>query len=559
KNFIVEFKTVIDKTFSIVAGQSFIENLKFTYPSIKLKLVKSTEDGLTGVKNGEYYGHIDVLMSSAYWLKHLGDEELYISSQFNEQVEVRFATRKDDKILYNIFEKISKDIKPSELQKKLNEWVSIRYSQNVNFEYAKEILLLLIIIIGGFFYRQNLLAQKNKELEILQSELVTLNNALESKVQKVDNDLQIAQRMAKVGSWVLNISTNDLKWTSETYNIFELDEKIKYYNLYAEFINRVHPDDRSKLEVSYAKSLQDKRSYNLEHRLLMDDGSIKYVIEHCETIFAKDGTPITSYGTVQDITDRVLIKQELEKKDAYLLQQSRLAQMGEMLSMIAHQWRQPLASISTAQINMQLVLDLEKYDLNDKNEQKKFLDYFEDKLTKIGLYTKNLSQIITDFSDFYKPNKKSEILLFDEIVQKAYKMVADTIKSNSIKVNIDLNANYKIKVHENELIQVVLNLINNAREQLLQNNIKNPMIKIQSYISDDDVCLEVGDNAGGINEKIIDKLFDPYFSTKLEKNGTGLGLYLSKIIIKEYHHGSIYAKNSKNGAIFTIRIKTYRG
>jgi len=421
--------------------------------------------------------------------------------------------------------------------------------------YLNWIVIFILLIIFIFFYRQYILEIKNKDLELLQKKLEIANLELESKVKEATADLERAQEVAKMGSWIFHIERNELKWSKQTYKIFDID---RTKNLYEEFLNRIHPQDIELVKKTYAKSLQEQTNYKVDHRLLMDDGSIKYVSESCETVFDKSGKPIISYGIVQDITEAVLAKQKLEQKDAYLLERARLIQMGEMLSMIAHQWRQPLAAISSAQINMKVAIELEKYDLSDQQEQKKFLNYFEEKLNKIGDYTQNLSQIIRDFSDFYKPNKKSEVLIFDDVIKKAYGLIEEIIKSNPIEVNINLDCNYEIKVHENELVQVFLNLINNAREQLLQNNIQHASINIKSYMENDNVYLQVSDNAGGIDKEIINKIFDLYFSTKLEKNGTGLGLYLSKIIIKNYYGGEIYAQNSDNGAIFTVKLKRYK-
>jgi len=326
-------------------------------------------------------------------------------------------------------------------------------------------------------------------------------------------------------------------------------------NLYEKFINRVHPDDRDELEDAYATSLKKQTGYSLEHRLLMDDGSIKYVLENCSSSFEEDGTPILSHGTVQDITEATLIKNELKEKDAHLFQQSRLAMMGEMLSMIAHQWRQPLGTISANTISIQSAIELEQYNLKEDKGREEFLNFLNKKMDKTNLYIQDLSQTITNFSNFYKPDKEYQIVEVNEVLLKAYSLIFDSLESYNIKVGFDLESNFELMMHENEFTQVILNIINNAKDQLLQNSIETPIINISTYVKNDTFYIDIADNAGGIDEKSLDKIFDPYFSTKLEKNGTGLGLYMSKVIIKDYHGGDIYAKNSDNGAIFTIRIK----
>ncbi len=176
-------------------------------------------------------------------------------------------------------------------------------------------------------------------------------------------------------------------------------------------------------------------------------------------------------------------------------------------------------------------------------------------MDKTTLYIQDLSQTITNFSNFYKPDKEYQIVEVNEVLLKAYSLIFDSLESYNIKVGFDLESNFELMMHENEFTQVILNIINNAKDQLLQNSIETPIINISTYVKNDTFYIDIADNAGGIDEKSLDKIFDPYFSTKLEKNGTGLGLYMSKVIIKDYHGGDIYAKNIENGAIFTIRIK----
>ena len=380
------------------------------------------------------------------------------------------------------------------------------------------------------------------------------NEELEAKLREAIYDLEKAQSVAKIGSWVYDLKNNKLRWSKETYSIFEVNTS-NTDNLYEKFISKVHPEDREALEEAFGASLKNKTKYSIEHRLLMDDGSIKYVLENCSTSFEEDGTPIISHGTVQDITDAKMIESELKEKDAYLFQQSRLATMGEMLSMIAHQWRQPLASISANNISIKTSIELERYDLKDDKERDDFLNFLNTKMDRTTLYLQDLSQTITNFSNFYKPDKKFIMVDITDVLLKAYNLIFDSLDSHDIKVEFSLESNYEFMMHENEFTQVILNIINNAKEQLLQNSIETPVININTYLKDEELYIEIADNAGGIDEKSLGKIFDPYFSTKLEKNGTGLGLYMSKVIIKDYHNGNIYAKNSDSGAIFTIRIK----
>ncbi|MDK9693355.1 MAG: ABC transporter substrate-binding protein [Sulfurimonas sp.] len=245
---------------------------------------------------------------------------------------------------------------------------------------------------------------------------------------------------------------------------------------------------------------------------------------------------------------------EMQQKESYMFHKSRLAQMGEMISMVAHQWKQPLSSIAALQISILMAIELEEYDLSDAKEREKFLVLLEEKLKKIGVQTQELSAIISEFSDFYRPNKLQEDVNFNALITKAYKLLEDSLLSEKIDLCLELNSQATLKIFKNEFLQALLNIINNAREQLKEKNIKDAQIVIKSYDKEDVCVVEISDNALGIKKDIIEKIFDPYFSTKFEKNGTGLGLYMAKSIIEQHHKGKIYAQNISNGAKFTIEI-----
>ncbi len=242
---------------------------------------------------------------------------------------------------------------------------------------------------------------------------------------------------------------------------------------------------------------------------------------------------------------------EVEKnreKDKQLLQQSRMAQMGEMMSMIAHQWRQPLTAISATSSLLELKAKMNKLDQ----------ETVEKKAKEISSYSQHLSHTIDDFRDFFKPNKELSKTNYDEIVQSVLGMIEISITNKNIVLHQELNCHGQFSTYPNELKQVLLNLIKNAEEVLLEEEVKDPYIKIETYQKNEKHILEVGDNGGGIPEKIINKIFDPYFSTKGEKNGTGLGLYMSKTIINEHCGGELRVKNGKDGAIFEIELPNSR-
>jgi len=238
------------------------------------------------------------------------------------------------------------------------------------------------------------------------------------------------------------------------------------------------------------------------------------------------------------------IKEEVEKnrkKDQQLLEQSRMAQMGEMISMIAHQWRQPLAAISSTSAAIGLKAKLNKLDKDTAIELS----------NKIADYSQHLSSTIDDFRDFFKTKKEKKETNFNEIVKSVLSIVEDSIRSQNIELIVELNCKSTFYTYQNEIKQVILNLIKNAEDILIEKKIKKPSIRLSAK----NACLIISDNGGGIPEDVIGKIFNPYFSTKTKKDGTGLGLYMSKIIVEEHCKGELNVSNSEFGAVFEIVLK----
>ena len=237
-----------------------------------------------------------------------------------------------------------------------------------------------------------------------------------------------------------------------------------------------------------------------------------------------------------------LIDAEVQKnriKDKMMFAQSRRAQMGEMLAMIAHQWRQPLHSINAA---------ISVIDLKVKNGQ--FNYEMSKKITsKIEKYTRHLSDTIDDFRDFFKPQKEMQETNFEVIFSKAYTLIENSLYNKNVALDFEVKKVVDFTSYENELIQVVLNLLKNAEDVLVEKAVDDATI----FVTIDGYTISVEDNGGGIDTKIIEKVFDPYFSTK-SKNGTGLGLYMSKVIIEEHCYGTIEVVNTSKGAKFSIKL-----
>jgi signal transduction histidine kinase len=238
--------------------------------------------------------------------------------------------------------------------------------------------------------------------------------------------------------------------------------------------------------------------------------------------------------------------EEIEKnrqKERMLLQQSKLAIMGEMISMIAHQWRQPLSSMKI------LVQSIEF-----KNRRGVLTDeHIKESVDDTSVLIDHLSKTIDDFRDFFKPNKSKEVIEIKYIAKEALGFLAHTLSMNGIKIHTDCQIQRSVYIYKRELLQVFMNIINNAKDALLSSNPDTKEVYLKGIETEDSVIVTIEDTAGGIPAHIIDKVFDPYFSTKCV-NGTGLGLYMSKVIIDTHLNGMLSVENSDKGAIFKIEL-----
>ena len=254
---------------------------------------------------------------------------------------------------------------------------------------------------------------------------------------------------------------------------------------------------------------------------------------------------ITHYLAIkQEITKEIYLKEELKNKEELMIAQSRHAAMGEMISMIAHQWRQPISVISMAANNILADIQLDMIDNDELRENTESMIQ----------QTTYLSQTIEDFRDFFRPNKSKEVTTPKKVLDESLKIMDKALENHDIKVEIIKDENLNISIYSRELLQVFLNILKNAKEALQKNRKDNRLIEIEIIKKATTSRTIIRDNAGGIKEQILDKIFDPYFSTKSEKGGTGLGLYMCKTIIEKHFNGEIGVYNDKKGACFYVDI-----
>jgi PAS domain S-box-containing protein len=253
---------------------------------------------------------------------------------------------------------------------------------------------------------------------------------------------------------------------------------------------------------------------------------------------------IFEYGNDEVITFTDITQLTNQRK--MIEEQSKFAAMGQMISMIAHQWRQPLTTLSLVLDKMNILNQMNQ--LNTK--------VFDEQYTKSINLIQYMSKTINDFKNFFQDSNSNEKILLEELVYQSYELIAPALNEKSVNLKIVIEDDCHqllLKINSSKISQVFLNLYKNSLDEFKSKQIEDPYILTKCYKNSNHIIIEISDNAGGIPQNIIDKIFDPYFSTK-SKNGTGIGLYMSKIIIEQHLSGLIEVANENNGACFKIML-----
>jgi PAS domain S-box-containing protein len=505
--FINGIKDLEGKKVGITQGYAFVEILKQKHSDINIVEVKDIDEGLEKVRKGELYGFVGTLATVAYKFQTNLAAELKIAGKLSSNWELGIGVRDDDPILLDILQKAVDSISYDQRREILNKWISVKYEQGVDYTLLWQILGLFAILALFFLYKQYMLKQSVKET----SELI-------------DSTLE-AIFLARNGICI-DINKSAVELFGYTLKQEMAGKKITHF-----LASEYH-------EVHLEKKLQnDTTPY--EASMLRKDGTRFYALVKEKNLSSKNLRIIS-------IIDISKLKQ--------LESQSKLASMGEMIANIAHQWRQPLSIISTAATGMQMQKDLGV--LQD--------DQFKNYCEIINDNAQYLSQTIDDFRNFIRGDHEPIRFNVKNDTDSFIKIVNTTIQSHNIQLILDLDEDIQIKGYPNELIQCFINIFNNSKDAFVENNINSDQryIFICQKVQNDHLIISFKDNAGGIPKHILPKIFEPYFTTKHQSQGTGLGLHMAYNIIVNRMDGTIEAQNSEYifnkkryvGAKFTITL-----
>lgn len=236
--------------------------------------------------------------------------------------------------------------------------------------------------------------------------------------------------------------------------------------------------------------------------------------------------------------------QKRQEKEKILLQQSRLASMGEMMDAVAHQWNQPIGVIS---LQMHMLGD--DYEHNDVDKE-----YIQEFQKKVLTQIEHMVSTLQEFRSFFRPSKNTKDFEIKSMVEKVLLLVKDEVMKNSITIELNELQSFTLHGIENEFKHLMINLINNAKDAFVENNIQNRKITINILGDDTSKKIEVIDNAGGIPQHVLPNIFAANFTTKEEGKGTGIGLYMSSLIAQK-HNGTLSVENTDEGAKFTFEVK----
>lgn len=290
---------------------------------------------------------------------------------------------------------------------------------------------------------------------------------------------------------------------------------------------------------------ESKEKSTCELRMTGDGISNFWAHLSATSVMGENNRPVMHLA-ITDISEHKRMQEELRSSDKMIIVQSRQAAMGEMISMIAHQWRQPLNIMGLAIANIETN---QQFDTLDKAT-------LDDNMTIINKNISFMSETIDDFRNFFKPEQPKEIVTMDGVLNSLTRIIGQSLKNNNIALSILNSSRRGVLLQKSSLIQVLLNIINNAKDAFGEQKPADAFISVTIHETNDSIVINICDNAGGINNLDIDKISQPYYTTK-GAGGTGLGLHICKTIIEKHLWGTFSWHNKDNGACFVITIDLY--
>jgi PAS domain S-box-containing protein len=357
----------------------------------------------------------------------------------------------------------------------------------------------------------------------------------------LDSHVVKAQRVAKLGSWQENLLNNNVIITDEIFHILEIPKQ-KVVSINDLILSKVHPDDKEKVLQCHKKLHDRDAKYQFEYRVIMEDGRVKWICQYCEYKYDRSGQAMQLFCLMQDKSEQQQLVIENSKTRQMLYQQSKLSELGESIAFIFHQWKEPLSQINALVADIELVCAT-------GNLSKKRLDEI---LEEFEYTTHQMSVSIESMRNYINPQKIRERFNVKQSIDEVLMFYTSLLDRQKIEYEISNTVHFYISGYKNELMQIVLILLNNAKDALRESSQKFPKITLQTFLLDEVFQIEITDNGEGILESNINAIFNPYFTTKTFKEGMGIGLYTAKLLVEEEIGGMLYLKSRSNPTSFVI-------
>ena len=390
-------------------------------------------------------------------------------------------------------------------------------------------------------------------------DLTELKRAEEAR-RESEATLKLAIETTGLGTVDYDLSTGRVSWSEIAKTLFGLPAEAEVDR--DTFLAGVHPEDRQRVERLTRAALRPEGGgrFSAEFRTVgIRDGRLRWLSARGQTFFDEKGEPVRFVGACFDVTDIVSAEQalkeeiserlrtveELHRQQQLLIRQGRLAALGEMIGNIAHQWRQPLNTLAL------IIQELPWY--FDSNQFSR--EYLNASVTRAMQVINHMSKTIDGFRNFFEPEKERISFPVAEVLTKTISIVEAAFNELSLKIEVQADPDIRLYGSPNEFSQVILNLLVNAKDAILERQVALPRVVVRLFSEKGKAVLTVTDNAGGVPWAIVDRIFDPYFTTKGPDKGTGIGLFMSKTIIEKNMNGTLTVRNTEDGAEFRIEVR----
>lgn len=539
------------------SGDNLRAYVRRLYPDIDLVEVATNREGMDKVVRGEVYGYIAPQMMIARTIHARYSDELKIMGRVGDAVlEGGLGISNLVPELLPIMNKAVASVDERESRVIMNAWMPVIRHSGIDRALVGKaavgvaaVFALALLLLLKLRHTAHNLRRTKKELESVNTRLQVLNRSLEERVAEAVSELK-EQKEAfeslyrQSADGVLLVQRGRfIDCNNAAMRMLGIDARTEVLGRpICEFAPLVQPDGRRSREM--AEQMIDRCERNGVHRfewMLQRHDGTTFMVEIVMTHLYFGGDE-TIHVVWRDIEERLAMERDAREREELMHHQAKNAQMGEMISMIAHQWRQPLNTLGVTLQTLELL----------DNRNKLTSEKLQGSVDAAMQLVQKMSQTITDFMGFLKTNTSRHTFAVESVIRDIRTIIGPQLEAKGITLNVAVEPDLKVHSYHNELAHVLINIIANAVEACEHGSDMQPSIDVTALPAADAVEITVQDYAGGIPGDIIDRIFELYFTTR--KEGTGIGLYMSRRITEGLLRGSLSVKNANGGARFTIRL-----